>query len=53
LKCFEPGWSLQRKTDIQQFGMLDPATPGTLRIVALAVINAFGSARSLAAPAFE
>ena len=53
LKCFEPGWSLERKTDIKQFGMLDVATPGTLRIVADAVINALWSARSLAAPAFE
>ena len=53
MKCFEPGWSLERKTDIKQFGMLDLATPGTLRIVADAVIKALGPARSLAAPAFE
>ena len=37
----------------KQFGMLDPATPGTLRIVADAIINALWSARSLAAPSFE
>ena len=49
---FEAGGSLERKTDIKQFGMLDPATPGTLRIVADAVVNALWSARSLAASTF-
>jgi hypothetical protein len=53
LKCFEAGGSLERKTDIKQFGMLDSATPSALRIVADAVINALWSARSLAAAAFE
>jgi hypothetical protein len=53
LNRFEAGWSLERKTDIKQFGMLDSATPGTPRIVADAVINALWSARSSAAPAFE
>ena len=43
----------QRKTDIKQFGMLDLATPGALRIVADAIVNALWPVRPLAAPAFE
>ena len=58
LNRFEPGWSLERTTSIKktcttQFGMLDLATPGTLRIVADAIVNALWSARPLAAPTVE
>ena len=53
LNRFEPAGSLERKTYIKQFGMLaPPATPGTLRIVADAVVNALWSARTLAASTF-